>query len=326
MIFKHTTRADAPIMARAIVSTCRQGGWQNPIQAQFLKIIFHALMSYECDFDTLEPISLNEFSQTMPDPYKRNEVLDLMLATELLCTSISPEIADGINSWAEHLGVDNNGLALIRDLSKKLTAKAQQDFYRSNYFYSADLESTDFAKLDAKYGLISTMMTVEESQEVAARYENLQYCAPCSLGKGLWDFYKKRSFSFPGVMGGINEEVAHHDWIHVLTDYDSDAIGEIEVAAFSVMATQSEDAVMNFLGCLSIFQGGLLKTIVAGAPHLGHELEVVNGPERIAIALDRGKQVKIDLVHGINFFDYANEPLEGLRRVWNIPPKPAYPK
>jgi len=323
MFFKHTTPVDAPLMARAVVSTCRQNGWFNNIQPELLRIIFHNLMSYDCDFQTLEPISVEEFALAMPEANKRNEVFDLILTTELLCASISPEISDAINLWAQKLNIKNNGLALVRDLSKKLIAQAQQDFYRSNYFYDKDLASQHFSDLDQKYGLSATMMTLEASDEIASRYENLQKLPVGTLGRGLWDFYKKRGFNFPGTIGGINEAVAHHDWIHVLSDYDSDGIGEIEVAAFSTMATASESAVMNFLGVLSIFQGGLLKTIVAGAPHLGHDMEVANGPERIAIALQRGKEVNIDLVVGINFFDYAHEPVEELRKRWNIPAKSA---
>lgn len=322
MFFKHTSREDAPIMARAVVSTCRQNGWSNPIQPQFLRTIFHDLMSYDCDFETLDPISIDEFALVMPESAKRNEVLDLMLATEFLCSSISPEISDAINLWAQKLAIKNSGLPLIRDLSRKLVVQAQQDFYRSNYFYDEDLATPDFARLDQKYGLRATMWTVEVSDEVAARYENLQNFPAGSLGRGLWDFYKKRNFTFPGMIGSINEAVAHHDWIHVLAEYDTNGIGEMEVAAFSTMATQSESAVMNFLGTLSIYQGALLKTIVAGTP-LGHDLEVVNGPERIAIALQRGKEVNIDLILGIDFFDYAHEPLQELRKRWNIPAKPA---
>ena len=45
----------------------------------------------------------------------------------------------------------------------------------------------------------------------------------------------------------------------------------MEVAAFTTMATDAPGAVMAFLGTLSIFQGGLLKTIVGSAPHLDHD-------------------------------------------------------
>lgn len=321
MFFKYTTPADAPIMARAVISTCRSNGWLNDVQPLFLKTIFHNLMSYDCDFLTLDPISIEEFALAMPELEKRKEVLDLILATELICTSISPEISDAINLWAQKLGIENTGLALVRDLSKNLTAQAQQDFYRSNYFYDKDLASPDFSQLDEKHGLSATMMTVESSKAVAERYQNLEHYAAGSFGKALWDFYQKRGFTFPGLIGGVNEAVAHHDWIHVLADYDSDGLGEMEVAAFSTMATKSDSAVMNFLGVLSIFQGGLLKTIVGNAPHLGHELEIADGPQRISIALQRGKAVNTDLILDINFFDYAHEPLEDLQKKWNIPPK-----
>ena len=43
MFFKHTAPADAPLMAQAIVSTCRQNGWFDEIQPQFLNTIFHNL-------------------------------------------------------------------------------------------------------------------------------------------------------------------------------------------------------------------------------------------------------------------------------------------
>jgi len=323
MFFKHTTPADAPIMARAVISTCHPTHWVNDLQPQFLKTVFHDLMSYECDFNALEPISVEEFAQAIPEPIKQKEVIDLMLATEMLCESISPKISNAINLWAERLGIKNDGLALVRDLSKKLIAQAQQDFYRANYFYDKDLTTRGFSELDEKYGLNATMMTMEDSDAIASKYENLQNYPAGTLGRELWNFYKKRGFSFPGVIGGVNEAVAHHDWIHVLTDYDSDGIGEIEVAAFSTMATESESAVMNFLGVLSIFQGGLLKTIVTGAPHLGGDMEVANGAERISIALKRGKEVNTDLIIGINFFDYAHEPVSELQKRWNIPPKSA---
>jgi len=126
---------------------------------------------------------------------------------------------------------------------------------------------------------------------------------------------------FPGVIGGVNESVAHHDWIHVLADYNNDGIGEMEVSAFSTMTTDSPSAVVGFLGVLSIYQGGLLKTILKGPPHPGHELEGDIPMDRITDALRRGKECNIDLIHNIDFFSYANRSVDELRKLWNIPPK-----
>jgi hypothetical protein len=325
MFFKHTHLADAPLMAAAVVAACRANGWTNGLQPQFLSVIFKQLMKYDCDFHTLPAISIDEFARRMPEQEKRNEVIDLMLAVEMLCAEIPKETSDAVTLWASKLGIHNDGIALLRDLANKSIALAQQDFYRTNYYHDKDLEDSTFPELENNYGLRAIMLTIEASPELEARYEALQHCPDKSLGRGLWDFYKKRGFTFPGVEGSVNHAVAHHDWIHVLADYDSDGIGEMEVAAFSAMTTDSPGAVMSFLGVLSIFQGGLLKTVVGSAPHLGHELETQDGPERIADALRRGKGCAIDLVMGVDFFNYANVPLIELQNKWSIPAKKISP-
>ena len=325
MFLKHTHLADAPLMAAAVVAACRVNGWVNELQPQFLSIIFKQLMQYDCDFHALPAISIDEFARRMPEQEKRNEVIDLMLAVEMLCAEIPKETSDAVTLWASKLGIHNDGIALLRDLANKSIALAQQDFYRTNYYHDKDLEDSTFPELENNYGLRAIMLTIEASPELEARYEALQHCPDKSLGRGFWDFYKIKGFTFPGVVGSVNHAVAHHDWIHVLADYDSDGIGEMEVAAFSAMTTDSPGAVMAFLGVLSIFQGGLLKTVVGSAPHLGHELETQDGPARIADALRRGKGCAIDLVMGINFFNYANVPLVELQNKWSIRAKQASP-
>jgi hypothetical protein len=321
MFFKHSTLSDAPLMAKAVYSACYQNAWDSDLQPQFLNIIFKNLMGHDCDFNSLDSITVEEFLSKVPDQRKRNEVIDLMLTVEMLCPQISQAATESITTWSHRLGVDHSGLALLRNLANKSIALAQHDFYRNNYYHTLDLADPNYVKLEEKYGLPAIMLTVEQSPELLAKYDALEFCPSGSLGRLLWEFYKQRGFTFPGSIGGVNHAVAHHDWIHILADYDSDGIGEMEVAAFSAMTTDSTGALMAFLGVLSIFQGGLLKTIVGTAPHLGHELEVANGPLRIADAIRRGKQCGIDLVTEIDFFDYANIDVLELRNKWNITAK-----
>ena len=321
MFFKHSTLNDAPIMAKAVYSACYQNAWDSDLQPKFLNVIFKDLIGHDCDFNSLDSISIEEFLNEVSDQSKRNETIDLMLTVEMLCPEISQAATESITTWAHRLGVDHSGLALLRDLANKSIALAQHDFYRNNYYHALDLADPNFAKLEDKYGLPAIMLTVEQSPELLAKYDALEFCPPGSLGRLLWEFYKRRGFLFPGSIGGVNQAVAHHDWIHVLSDYDSDGIGEMEVAAFSAMTTDSPGALMAFLGVLSIFQGGLLKSIVGTAPHLGHELEVANGPMRIADAIRRGKKCSTDLVTEIDFFNFANNDLNELRDKWNITAK-----
>ena len=99
MFFKHTHLADAPLMAAAVVAACRVNGWVNGLQPQFLSVIFKQLMQYDCDFHTLPAISIDEFARRMPEQEKRNEVIDLMLAVEMLCAVIPKETSDAVTLW-----------------------------------------------------------------------------------------------------------------------------------------------------------------------------------------------------------------------------------
>jgi len=321
MFFKKIALEDAPAVAGAVVGACRLDGWSNPLQSQFLRVLFKNLMNYDVDFEVLAPISIEDFMKALPTQEEHLEVIDLMLAVELLCHVIPESVAHSIESWAAALGIHNERLTLLRDLAKQSLAVAQSDFYRNNYFSDKDENLPHFHCLVKEYGLPAYMLTLTPDPLELARWEQLGSYPVGSLGYGLWSFYQKRGFLFPGSVGGVNQSVAHHDWIHVLADYDSDGIGEMEVAAFSAFATQSVLPTMNFFGTLSIFQGGLLQSIVGDKPHLGHELEVPNGSERIVDAFKRGRACVVDLIEDMNFFDHAHIPLNELRLRWNILPK-----
>ena len=322
MFLKKIHPKDAHIAASAIVGACRLEGWTHELQPKLLQILFKNLLDFECDFNTLPASSKEEVGAVFQDYESRSEVIDLMLMVEALCAEIPEEVASSVSAYSNYLGIANERIHMLRDLAKHSIAKAQEDFYRNNYFSDKDLAIENFHALVKNYGLPAYVVGVKDDPKEIMRWEALANLPEESLGKGLWNFYKKRGFSFPGTVGGVNSAVAHHDWIHILADYDSDGIGEIEVAAFSAMATNSDSPVMNFLGVLSIFQGGLLKSLVASAnPHLGHDLEVGNGTERMVNALQRGRECSVDLIEGMNFFEYADHPLDSLRLKWNIPPK-----
>jgi hypothetical protein len=321
MFFKHTTPDDAPTLAAAVVAVCRPSGWSHPIQPQFLSVLFKNLMNFDADFHKLEATTLAQTKQAFPDNQKRTELIDLMLVLESLCSSVPQDVSEQIEAWADALGVHNERIHLIRDLAKRSLAHAQADFYRNNYFSDKDQSLPNFHELVEKHGLRAYVLTVEPDAQEFERWDALKDYPEGSLGHGMWHFYAQRGFPLPGAPGGVNSSVAHHDWIHVLTDYDSDGIGEMEVAAFSAMATESISPTMNFLGVLSIFQGGLLKSVVGTQPHLGHELEVANGAERLVDALRRGRACTVELIEDMDFFLHARTPLAELRQQWNIIPK-----
>ena len=125
----------------------------------------------------------------------------------------------------------------------------------------------------------------------------------------------------PGTPGAVSKGESHHDWVHVLSDYGTSPMGEVEVGAFRMTTTDDAGAALTFIaGQLAFYQGGIMPSALTGL-HKDHVLETPGGTERVADALRRGRECTFDTYHLFDFFAVANEPLEGLRERWNFVPK-----
>ncbi len=331
MFFKKLELSDAPLMAAALVGACRKEGWANDLQPRFLGVLFKELLGYDCDFLSLPPATVQDVCDAMPvnlvatfppvcpvhNLLKREELVDLMLVAEMLCNPVPPALSQSIESWANELGVHNQRLLVGRDIAKGAVARAEADFWR-NALGKQDMESPEFPETLKQFGTRAYGLTQVADPIETARWEALQNLPSASFGRLVWEFYKKRGFLFPGTLGGVNKALAHHDWLHVLSETDSDGLGEIEVFAFAAATSISPASTMLFLGHLSIFQAGFLVHVIKGVQYAGHDLETPEGPKRVADAIRRGKACNIDLMVGLDPFAYADRPITELRQLWNV--------
>jgi len=320
MFFKHTTIEDAPLMAGAIVGACRGDGWVMELQPRMLHAMFSTMYGVDIDFETVEPLALDAVLAAKPRLEERVEIVDLMVAVEMICNPLPVGLAESVEEWAQALGVATAELEVARDIARGATAQAHVDLYRSSYFDEWGGGTPDFAALQERFGEGAYCFTVEADPELEAKYEALQACDAGSLGREQWKFYKQRKFPFPGVVGGANLALAQHDWLHVMCDYDSDAVGEVETSAFRAMATDFRGASLALLGDLIFYQSAWFESAASGL-HRGHELEQADFPERLADALDRGRACTMDPYAGMNFFDYADRQIDELCATWSIPSK-----
>ena len=53
----------------------------------------------------------------------------------------------------------------------------------------------------------------------------------------------------------------HHDWLHVLGNYDVTVIGEVENAAFGAASSNKPGATLWFLGVMAMYEGGLFDSV-----------------------------------------------------------------
>ncbi len=320
MFLIHSSVDHAPLLAAALVGACRGTGWLSPLQPRFLGVLFDQLLDHPVDFHELAATTPEAVAQALPSPEQRRELVELMVTVEMLCDAIPAWLEGSIEHWAGQLGVEDRSLQLARDLAAQASAKALHDFYRLNWMGEQDRASPSFEGLLARHGDQAYALTVEPDPLEAARWRALEHCPPGSIGRTLWEFYDERGFGFPGELGAANGALAHHDWIHVLADFDTSPMGEMEVTAFQAAASTLPGATLGFIGAVSIFQTGLLPSLVVG-PGYTHSLEVPGGPERIADAIRRGRACRRDMFVEIDFFGVATEPLASLRERWGITPK-----
>ncbi|MFO7629818.1 MAG: hypothetical protein R6W06_09965 [Prochlorococcaceae cyanobacterium] len=325
MFLIHSSLDQAPLLAGAVVGACRGDGWLTPLQPRFLGVLFEQLLGYRADFNQLSPLAPEEVLQALPTAEQRLELVELMVMLEMLCDAIPEELEDSIEHWAAVLGVEDRSLQLARVLAAHASAQALHDFYRYNWIGEQDKLSPAFEGLLARHGEKAYALTVEPDPDEAARWRALEHCPAGSIGRTLWDFYQERGFGFPGEPGAANAALAHHDWIHVLGEFDTTPMGEMEVTAFQGAASSLPGATLGFIGAVSIFQTGLLPSVVV-PPGYSHALEVPGGPERIADAIRRGRSCQRDVFREIDFFAVSAEPLLSLRERWRVPEKAPIPQ
>lgn len=163
------------------------------------------------------------------------------------------------------------------------------DFYRLNWIGELDRRSPEFEALLRHAGDKAYALTVEADATEAARWTALSSCPDGSIGRSLWEFYQMRGFRVPGQPGSVNAAVAQHDWEHVLADYGTTPMGEIEVISFQTSATRTPGAMLGLVGVLALFESGLMPASLIVSQQAGHNLSAPGGIERMAEAVARGR-------------------------------------
>jgi len=320
MFLVHTSEQHAETLARAVVGACRGKGWETPLQPRLLHTLFNQLLGKNFDFDALEPLAPGDVRVVLKTPDERKELVQLMCAVEILCNPVPAWMEDAIEDWADALGVEERSLLFLRDLTSGEAEKARHDFYRLNWIGELDRGHPDVEALVKTLGDRALALSVEADPVIHARWKGLENCSAGSLGRELSDFYAARGFLLPGEPGGANESVAQHDWIHVLADYGTTPLGEIEVISFMASGSRTPGATLGLIGALALFESGAFQGSLIAGKHRQEGLSLPGGMERMAEAVQRGKACNTDLLR-CDFFALADEPLDQVRRHLNIPEK-----
>ena len=321
MFLVHTSRDQAPIFARAVVGACRLDGWASTVQPRLLHTLFNRLLGQDLDFETLSPLAPSDVAAALRSQAERDELIQLMVVMEILCNPVPARLEQSVARWAADLHVHERALTFVRELARGEMAKAVHDFYRLNWIGDLDRRSPDFQALLRQVGDKAFALTASVDEAEAARWVRLGANPSGSMGRSLWEFYSMRGFMFPGQAGAVNAAVAQHDWLHVLGDYGTTPLGEIEVLSFQTAATRTPGAMLGLVGVLALFESGVMPASLIVHDQPTHALSAPGAVDRMAEAVARGAACGTDLLLDVDFFRHAGEPLEDVRARFGISPK-----
>ena len=324
MFLIHNRPEHTESLARAVVAACRGDGWSDPFVPRVLGTLFNDLAGLAIDFEALPPLAAAELAARLPSKQERLELIQLMAMVEVLTNPIPAAMEAAVARYAADLQVEDRSLLYVRDLARGQTARALADLYRHSWVGELNDRDPGFASLVERHGPEALALTVEEDEASTRRWKELEHCPAGSLGQGLAAFHTDRGFLLPGQIGAANASVAHHDWIHLLADYGTTPLGEIET--FSFIATNSCGSAAAFLGLLAtlaLFESGVMhgSLVTSAFPHQG--ISTDGGLLRMEDAIRRGREATENLLFDVDFFSLANEPLDEVRERFAVAPKAA---
>lgn len=152
-------------------------------------------------------------------------------------------------------------------------------------------------------------------EKVAARYAGLEGYPEDSLGRTFHTFYRDRGFPLPGEKHSLGETLVPHDASHILSGFNTDGTGEINVAGFEAGMAVDEFGYELLLEVILDFQLGIDfgVSLVGYVPKKG-ELD----PDEMMLGIRRGLDCNTDLIHRFDFWGAAERPVVQLREELNI--------
>lgn len=313
--------AQAEIIVRGIATAVGADGGLSTTQAAVLHTVGTHLLDVDADPSALDPIGPEDLADALPDEALRRRVVHGMTALEILAQPVSPVVTEQVAAYAQALHIDEAMLEVARDYSQGAMDIAVQDWVRNSYPIAYYSDHGDEPTLHRT--VQATGATSGEDPALAELWRTLEGKPSGSLGRTVWDFYQMRGFSVPGTPGAVDALLAQHDWVHCMADYGTSATGEIEVFTFVASAIPDQKGFSYAVVILGLFETGYVPMVPGVATADPGHLSKPGGPERLVDAVQRGMRLDLDVMGGVDWFAYADRPIDDVRHELGFIPKGA---
>ena len=316
MKFETPSPQQLPFGLRALHTVALVDGALSPEEAAVIAAA-QRLFGHQGEIDGLAPVTPAELAAAIEPPALRHQLFGGLVVMSMADGEVTPSEADLVGAFAEALEVKDAAVANLQRIAKGQLRRARLDILRRHW---APRKAREMAAERGPHIVgeaLLGLLNVKSFPEVTMRYQALGEHPPGSLGRAYFDYMIQNDFAFPGEKGAPPEAMLFHDLTHVLSGYGTTPEEEILAATFS--AGYSNTEVINWLVfVLSQFQLGL-----PTAPNVPPERLKLN-PDRFLAALRRGAAMNIDINEGWDPWPVLGEPVEELRRRYNILPEASF--
>ena len=267
---------------------------------------------------------MDDFSSSFTDVKTniKQRLFQLFILAELVLDPMPQSATKSLREIADILEIEDEFIDIAREYSAGAYGIAALDLHRKGYLGNPDLIKKGSEIMRVNKSLTDPFEKDEEDPELLKQWMELENCPEDSLGRNIWKYYKGRGFVFTGQKGSVNPTISQHDWIHVLADYGTTIENELEVFSFIGSSIPDIKGFSFLIAIVSLFETGRLESWGGGALNAdrGH-LDLPGMPERLADAIRRGRICNLDVMYGVDYFDYKNIPIDEVRQKLSIVPK-----
>lgn len=292
----------------------------DQVQQRVGQSIFEVLAGRPIERADRQPLTPDELADAIPDPTARRQFMHVLVLFELLMHPLPPEQEALTEAYGRAVGVDPPLLHSTRALVRKRYALAYLDLARHSWYVKQTV-------IDGAHGQLYERIRSELAylgvgdRAIAAKWRALGALPDGSWGRAVDDFYDRNGFPRPGEKHGIYELGAMHDWVHVLTGYGTDPVGEIKVFGFIAANMVDPDGFTMLAVTLGLFQTGTI-THMHGKRVENATIDALDEPgaaEGFAAAVVHGMRCRCDVMGDVDVFAMAARPLVEVRADFGLP-------
>jgi hypothetical protein len=322
--------AEAQTIADGVASAAAPAGGLLPVQRSLITALTGAMTGHPITLDDRPVLSATEFAATMArrDLGFRNRMVQYMVLCALLLHPIPEDVMENVASFARELGIEEGMVRVAGELAHGSLGLAAVDFVRNGYEGTWNEDASSAAVHSSRVLQDAWEFSVNDP-ELAAQWAALEHLPRDSIGRGVWEMYQSRGFTFPGEPGSAPPLLAQHDWVHVLGDYGTVVESEVEVFGLIARANDDMHAFSLLAKVISLFETGYLASgmgLFESSP--GHFSSDARMAVRLSDAMVRGARCH-DVVTGSDSIDFlqmdwfavAHQSCDELRERFHLVPK-----